>query len=161
MKYSALPIIVLTTFLFLLSSSVNAEIYKWIDDNGNVHFTDKPPANQKTEEVELKINTYTAVEVTPLVERLGRGDKVVIYTTDWCGICKKAKKYFKANNIAYVDYDVKKSRTGKKDYKLLRGKAVPIIIVGNKRMNGFTASRFEKFYKDNMKQKAAVDVSKS
>ncbi len=101
------------------------------------------------------------MQVTPLVERLSKSDKVVIYTTDWCGVCKKAKKYFKKNNIAYVGYDVEKSRTGKIDYKLLRGKAVPIIIVGNKRMNGFSVSKFERLYEEQMKQKMPEDVNKS
>jgi hypothetical protein len=54
-----------------------------------------------------------------------------------------------------VAYDVEKSRTGKRDYKALHGKAVPIIIVGDKRMNGFTASRFDKLYKEQMEKKAA------
>lgn len=152
-RYSVLPTIFISSLLFLLSFSVNGEIYKWVDDKGKVHFTDNPPSDKKTEEVELRINTYSAVQITPLVERLGKADKVVIYTADWCSICEKATKYFNKNNIAYVDYDVEKSRTGKIDYKLLRGKAVPIIIVGNKRMNGFRVSRFEKLYKDQMKQK--------
>ena len=152
-RNTVLPIIFISSLFFLLSSPVNGEIYKWVDDKGKVHFTDNPPVDKKTEEVELKINTYTAVQVTPLVERLSKSDKVVIYTTDWCGVCKKAKKYFKKNNIAYVGYDVEKSRIGKIDYKLLRGKAVPIIIVGNKRMNGFSVSKFERLYEDQMKQK--------
>ncbi len=144
-----------TLFLLLCSHSVHAEIYKWVDEHGKAHFTDKPPTGKKTEEIELKINTYSAVEIKPLLERLGRTDKVVIYTTTWCRICKKAKKYFRENNIAYITYDVEKSRIGKRDYKALRGRAVPIIIVGNKRMNGFTASRFDKFYKEQMEKKAA------
>ncbi|HHO58645.1 MAG TPA: DUF4124 domain-containing protein, partial [Thiotrichales bacterium] len=105
----------------LIVFSVSAEIFKWTDEKGNVHFTDKPPANRKTEQLELKVNTYTAVEITPLLERLGRTDKVVIYTTSWCGICKKAKKYFRKHNIAYVAYDVEKSTIGKRDYKQLKG----------------------------------------
>jgi len=144
-----------TLLLLLCNHSVNAEIYKWVDEHGKAHFTDKPPAGKKTEEIELKINTYSAVEIKPLLERLGRTDKVVIYTAAWCGICKKAKKYFRKKNIAYVAYDVEKSRTGKRAYKALRGKAVPIIIVGDKRMNGFTASRFDKLYKEQMEKKAA------
>lgn len=150
---SKIPVSIL--ILLLCSFSASAEIYKWIDQHGKTHFTDKPPAGQKTEEVRLKINTYSAVQVTPLIERLGRTNKVVIYTTAWCGICKEAKKYFRDNNIAYIAYDVEKSRTGKRDYKLLHGKAVPIIIVGDKRMNGFTAARFDKLYKEQMKKKAA------
>ncbi len=141
--------------LLLCSYSAHAEIYKWTDEHGKAHFTDKPPAGKKTEEIELKINTYSAVEIKPLLERLGRTDKVVIYTTAWCGICKKAKKYFRKNSIAYIAYDVEKSRIGKRDYKALRGRAVPIIIVGNKRMNGFSAARFDKFYKKQMEKKAA------
>jgi len=81
-----------TLILLLYSFSASAEIYKWVDEHGNAHFTDRPPAGKKTEEVQLKINTYSAVQVTPLVERLSRKNKVVIYTTTWCGVCKKAKK---------------------------------------------------------------------
>ncbi len=156
-------ILTYTLLLFLCNFSAHGEIYKWVDKYGKSHFTDKPPAGKKTEEVELKINTYSAVKVTPLVERLGRDNKVVIYTTSWCRICKQAKKHFRKNNIAYVAYDVEKSATGKRDYKLLRGKAVPIIIVGDKRMNGFTASRFDRLYKKQMEKKAkqAENASKN
>ena len=140
----------------LFSSMVaNAEFYKWVDDKGNVHFTDTPPKGEKAEELELKINTYSAVEITPLVERLGRKNKVVMYSATWCGICKKAKRYFKAKKIPYVIYDVEKSYSGKRDFKLLKGKSVPIIIVGDKRMNGFTVARFDKLYQQQMLNREA------
>lgn len=32
----------------------NAEVYKWVDEDGNVHFTDTPPPKQKTEEVKIQ-----------------------------------------------------------------------------------------------------------
>jgi len=152
------------TLLFLLCSfSAHAEIYKWVDEYGKSHFTDKPPVGKKTQEIELKINTYSAVEITPLVERLGRENKVVIYTTSWCRICKQAKKHFRKNNIAYVSYDIEKSRSAKRDYKALRGTGVPIIIIGDRRMNGFTASRFDRLHKEQMEKKAkeAKNASKN
>lgn len=135
-------------FIVLLLSvcSSNGAIYKWVDESGKVHFTDKPPDDARTEEVELRINTYTSVEIKPLVERLGKKDKVVIYGASWCHTCDKARRYFRTNNIPYVSYDVERSRVGKMDFKLLRGKSVPIIIVGNRRMNGFTVPRFESLY---------------
>lgn len=161
MKDSVLVVSLITCLLFLASFSVNGEIYKWVDDKGKMHFTDNPPSNKKVEEVKLKINSYTAVEVTSLVERLGRPDKVVIYTADWCVYCKQAIQYFKDNNITFVDYDIKKSRTGKIDYKLLRGTGVPIIIVGNKRMNGFSVSGFDQLYQEQLKKKQIEDDSRS
>ncbi|MCK5003360.1 MAG: DUF4124 domain-containing protein [Gammaproteobacteria bacterium] len=138
----------------LYSYEASSEIYKWVDDKGNTHFTDNPPKNTKTEEVKLKINTYTSVEVTPLVERLGKKGKVVMYTATWCGICKKAKAYFVKNKIPHVTYDVEKSSIGRRDYRSLRGSSVPIIILGKKRMNGFTVARFDSLYKKQMQLEA-------
>jgi len=139
---------------FVLIATAQAEIYKWVDEQGNQHFTDAPPDGIKTEAVDLKINTYTAVEVTPLLERLGRYDKVVIYTATWCGVCTKAKQYFRDRNIPYIAYDVEKSPTGQVDFKSLRGKSVPILIVGSKRMNGFTVETFDKLYQQEMLEKS-------
>ncbi|MBI3186314.1 MAG: DUF4124 domain-containing protein [Gammaproteobacteria bacterium] len=138
---------------FVLITTAQAEIYKWVDEQGNSHFTDTPPSNVKTEAVDLKINTYTAVEITPLIERLGRDDKVVIYTATWCGVCTKAKQYFREKNIPYIAYDVEKSPVGRLDFKSLRGKSVPVLIVGSKRMNGFTAEKFDKLYQQEILEK--------
>mgnify|MGYP001827594671 CR=1 FL=1 len=140
--------------LLLLTFVSNGAIYKWVDENGKVHFTDNPPDDTHTEEVELRINTYTSVEIRPLVERLGKKDKVVIYGTTWCHTCDKAKHYFRKNNIPYVSYDVEKTRVGKMDFRLLRGKSVPIIIVGNKTRNGFSVSRFDRLYQQHLKSES-------
>ena len=80
-----------------------------------------------------------------------------MYSASWCGVCKKAKSYFKKNNIPYKVYDVEKSRTGKRAFKRLGGKSVPVIIVGTRRMNGFTASRFEKLYEAEIAQKKKAE----
>jgi hypothetical protein len=31
-----------------------SQVYKWVDEDGNVHYSDKPPANQQTTEVEIQ-----------------------------------------------------------------------------------------------------------
>ena len=133
--------------LMFFSYEANSEIYKWVDEYGKSHFTDTPPKDKKTEEIKLKINTYTSVQITPLVERLGKKGKVVMYSASWCGMCKKAKKYFIKNKIPHIVYDVEKSLIGKRDFKALGGKSVPVIILGKKRINGFTASKFARVYK--------------
>ncbi len=46
-----------TALIVLLSLALagvaNAEVYKWVDEDGNVHFTDTPPPKQETEEVKI------------------------------------------------------------------------------------------------------------
>lgn len=47
--------LVLLVSMMLVSLTVaNAEVYKWVDENGNIHFTDTPPPLQRTEEVKIQ-----------------------------------------------------------------------------------------------------------
>jgi len=137
-------ILIISTLLCTIS--VSAEILKWTDKDGKVHFGDRPPADAVTSVVKVKINTYESPNVEAMQEVLNPKDKVVMYSAEWCGVCKKAKKYFKANNVPYKDYDIEKSSKGKKDYKKLGAKGVPVILVGKKRLNGFSAGSFESIY---------------
>jgi glutaredoxin len=36
--------------------------------------------------------------------------KIIVYTTDWCPVCKRAKAWMKAQGIAYEERDVEGSR---------------------------------------------------
>ena len=69
-----------------------------------------------------------------------------MYPPPGVGVCTKARRYFEANNIGFTEYDVETSQTGKAGFEKLNGKGVPIILVGDKRMNGFSAAIFETLY---------------
>ena len=134
-------------YIFLLISfSTYAEIYVYTDENGKKHFTDKPPKDAEVSIVEIKINSYESPNIESYSGSLASKDKVVMYSAVWCGYCKKARNYFNENNIAFTEYDVEKSSKGKRDYKNMNGKGVPIILVGKKRLNGFSSSQFEAIY---------------
>jgi glutaredoxin len=141
------PTLILLFFLGLLfTATATSEIYKWIDEQGNVHFTDRPPANEITEKIDLKINSYSSPQIIDIDRLFGKTNKIVMYSTSWCGYCKKARDYFNSHNIAFEEYDVENSNKGKRDYKKLGGSGVPIILLGNKRMNGFSVNKFKRLY---------------
>ncbi len=121
-------------------------IYRWVDDRGRIHFTDKPPSNVGAEEMEVKVITYAAPPVVSTTNG-SVSKQVIIYSTEWCGVCKKAKAYFRSKDIPFKEYDVEKSTKGRRDYKKLKGKGVPLILVGNQRMSGFSPGRFETMLK--------------
>lgn len=137
-------IAVLLVATLALPCIAHAEIYRWIDDNGKVHFSDKPSTQHASEGVKLRINTYEGVTYDRSIVDVGK--TVTMYSAIWCGVCKKARRYFDANGIKYTEYDIETSSKGKSDFKKLGGKGVPIILVGNRRMNGFSAEGFEKLY---------------
>jgi len=148
------------TFYFLLlyniAFSAYAQIYKWVDEHGKVHFTDSPPKDKKNEEVTLQINSYSATEVTTVDGVIVPGNRVVLYSTTRCGYCKKAKRYFRKKRIAFHEYNIERSSKGKRDFKRLKGRAVPIILFGDKRINGFSEAKFEKAYAQYKLEKEAA-----
>ena len=73
-------------------------------------------------------------------------DKIVMYATSWCGYCKKARTYFKDKRIEYTEYDIEDNYGAKLKYDSLGGKGVPLIVMGDNIMRGFSVKNFEKYY---------------
>lgn len=64
----------------------SAEIYKWTDESGRVHFGGKPKDKDQAEELSLKINSYESVSyefLTPAQDATSR--RVIMYDAAWCG----------------------------------------------------------------------------
>ncbi|MCP4552756.1 MAG: DUF4124 domain-containing protein [Bacteroidetes bacterium] len=141
MKLLIIAILLVPLFCF-------AEIYKWTDEQGNVHFGDSPKDDVQAEKVVVEVNSYEHITYDN-VEFYQRSEskRVTMYSTSWCGYCKKARNYFKDNGIAYIEYDIEKDERAKRMYDALGATGVPVIIVGKKRMNGFSVAGFEKIYK--------------
>lgn len=138
-------------FVVLMNiSTSHAQIYKWINADGEIQFGDKKPLNKKSENINLKINTYKSVTVDPEIlkdtKKNYKNKKVSMYSAAWCGICRKAKKYFNNNNIAFIEYDIDNDKAAKKRHKAMGATGVPVIFVGDRRMNGFSAASFERIY---------------
>ena len=127
-------------------------MYKWVDEDGNTHYSDQPPEEYETLDIKGKISSYDSPEMGNLPDDFFDRDKkpsrkrVVMYSASWCGVCKRAKAYFQSKSIAFTEYDVDTSAKGKKDFEKLGGRGVPIILVGNQRMNGFSSANFDALY---------------
>ena len=126
--------------------ATSAEIHQWRDADGNVHFGDKAPPSVESTVLNVKPNVYERPSVENNDLEVGSNREVVLYSAVWCGYCTKARNYFKANNIPYKEYDVEKSQKGKRDYKKLKAKGVPVILVGERRLNGFSETSFRGIY---------------
>ena len=68
---------------------------------------------------------------------------VVMYTTAWCPYCAKARAYFKRTGTAYTEHDIEKSAGAHAEFKRLGGRGVPLILVGDEKMAGFSELAFE------------------
>jgi glutaredoxin len=71
------------------------------------------------------------------------GKKVVMYTTSHCPACKAAKQYLAQKGVSYEEIDVETSRDGQQAFQKLGGHGVPLILVGDKRMEGFNSQALD------------------
>ena len=142
----------LTLALLLLSPSSHGDLYKWVDEKGKIHYGDSPPENVELKKITGNVSSFTSVTVEPfvfdtnLITRRKQAKGVVMYSTSWCGVCKQAKRYFQRKKIPYTEYDIEKSEKAAREFKKLRGRGVPVILVGDQRMNGFSANNFDRLY---------------
>lgn len=135
--------------LVLLPTMASAGVYSWTDENGKVQFGDRPPSDREVETITIRVNTYESSSGNTGVDLpAATKGKIVLYTTQSCGYCRKAKRFLKQRNIRYTEYDVETSKKGKRDFKKLNGTGVPIILVGDQRMNGFSEGRMASMLKN-------------
>lgn len=95
------------------------------------------PSFETTEEVPFAYH----VDLTP-----PQGE-VAVYTRQGCKYSRDAIKFLKDNNINYKEYDIYNNPIGKAHFKALDAKGVPVILAGEERLNGYSASSLRRMLK--------------
>jgi glutaredoxin len=137
----------------LALAPIQAEVYKWKDAQGVLHFSDRPPGDGKADRVQLPpANSYPSppAEVAPAeraqAKRPAKARSVVMFSAQWCGYCRKARDYFQSSGVAFRERDIEKDAAARAEYDRLGGTGVPLILVGDRRLNGFSEDSFRRLY---------------
>ena len=133
--------------LILSSASVGADIHPWHDREGAAHIGDLRLLSEQPRQIALKPNVSEVPGVENLSVYPDNNPEVILYSTARCGYCRQAREYFRSHDIAFTEYDVEKSSKGKRDYKRMGARGVPVILIGKKKLNGFSAASFERAYR--------------
>jgi glutaredoxin len=73
---------------------------------------------------------------------------VLMLGAAWCPACKAATRFFVKNNINYCEYDMEKNAIGAKLYQEVNGRGVPILFIGEHRIQGFNAETVTRALQD-------------
>ena len=153
-------IFVAAMVLAIAATSPQAQtVYKSIGPDGNIIYSDHPPANAKVE------RTFTFVELpsTPVPDlppppKNSPAQKsahvvqaalpiggVVMYSATWCGYCRRAKTYLAKNHIAYTNVDID-TLDGRAAFMQAGKGGVPLLQSGNRKIRGFTPEGYDAFF---------------
>lgn len=68
---------------------------------------------------------------------------VIMLVAWWCPYCYQARRYLHKNNISHCEYDMENSEEGKRLYKEVNGQSIPVLLIGNRQINGFDERSIE------------------
>ena len=152
-RIRSLARLALAGLVILTLAPAEAKVYKWTDAKGVLHFSDKPPPQDQVELVRVPAtNSFRAAPVAePSLARVedrrpAKGKSVVMFSAEWCGYCRKARRFFQANGVAFRERDIEKEPAARREYERLGGAGVPLILVGDRRLTGFSEASFRRLY---------------
>lgn len=141
--------------------------YKVIEANGTVRFVSslaEVPAAQrpKAERLDLEpinrsgnanrsapsrqaVKQLAVAKSAPRAEASNSSHEVVIYTTSWCGWCKKTRDWLDTNGVDYENRDVEANDAWAREMHDLTGSGgVPVIVIDGEVIKGFDQRQMEK-----------------
>lgn len=79
------------------------------------------------------------VQVAPPAQPSIKGVRVVVYTTSWCPVCRRAKKWMAVHDIPYEDHDIEASTEDARVMRELNPRgSIPTFDIEGDVMVGFS-----------------------
>lgn len=133
----------------LALTAVAQTMYRWVDKDGQVHYTDRPPAKTEAAQVEKKQSVLLGVDqTTSYTLRKAMADyPVTLYTDKDCDPCKEGRNLLTRRGIPFTEKNVYNNDDLQAELKKVLAAdslEVPVMVVGRKVQRGFLASEWEK-----------------
>ena len=139
-------LVIVAAALALASTSVHAQLYRWVDQDGKVNYTQQPPPIG-AKNVQKKATGSAPPESTALpyaTQIAAKNYPVVLYTTPECGeACVQARNALVSRTVPFREVSVAEQK-GADELKNMGGKAeVPVLRVGTQMQSGFEAAAYK------------------
>ncbi len=67
--------------------------------------------------------------------------RLVMYSTQSCGYCKRARSFFQERGLAFTELDIERDAVAKRDFNALHGGGTPLIYRGLNAAYGFNPAQ--------------------
>jgi hypothetical protein len=142
MKSTTIGTAILAAALLVASQAqAQSSVYRWVDKDGKVHFSDAPPAEEAkdvsqkrmgggfVDEGQLPYATQMAMKRSP----------VTLYTSSNCGdLCASGRELLVNRGIPYSERNAQNPADAETLRKLVGALEVPVLAVGETSLKGFS-----------------------
>ena len=132
--------------LLIATASANAaQLYRWVDNKGNVEWRDTPPpaaAGVKTiEQRKMGDNVISTGEVPYSVQLAAKNHPVTLWATDCGPLCSNARAYLNRRGVPYTEKNPQSDFEAFK--KVSPDASVPLLQVGSIQLKGYLETEWE------------------
>ena len=127
-----------------LASTANAQaVYRWVDADGRVQYSDTPPppGTKGVQEKNVSGSSIQNNELSLVAQDAQKKNPVTIYVSECGESCDAAKAYLGKRGIPHTVVDPTRTiELNKKFKEETGGTVVPVIKIGEKRLSGWSES---------------------
>jgi hypothetical protein len=132
-----------TSLVVAITSAQAAQLYRWVDDKGNVEWRDTPPppTAKKIETRTINPGTASTSDQPYSVQLAAKNFPVTLWTTDCGEACTRAREHLARRGVPHTiknpqaDFELFKKTSG--------GTEVPFLQIGNSKIKGYQEPAYD------------------
>ena len=142
MKSATIGTAILAAVLLAASQAqAQSSVYRWVDKEGKVHFSDSPPVEETKNLSEKRMGGgYVDEGQLPYATQMAmKRSPVTLYTSSNCGeLCASGRELLVNRGIPYSERNAQTPAEAENVRKLVGSLEVPVLVVGETSLKGFS-----------------------
>src|SRR5690349_3347625 len=129
--------------LFAAAPLGAAQLYRWVDDKGNVEWRDTPPPANATnvQQRSVSSNTIQTSTLPYSMQQAMKNFPVTLWAFDCGDACNRARGHLARRGVPYTERNAQKETEELK--KVAGGTEVPVLLVGSRQLKGYLESDWD------------------
>ena len=126
----------------LVAAAASAQLYRWVDKDGKVHYSDTPPPSSagKSAQVRSGGNVADTGTLSYATQQAVKNFPVTIYTADNCKeACADGRKLLQSRGVPFREVAIIDDKSREELKQVSGGEEVPVMTVGKSVTKGFGA----------------------
>jgi glutaredoxin len=125
-----------------LAAQAQSSLYRWVDKDGKVQFSDTPPPADAKSVQQKRYGSSAADATLPFAtQQAMRANPVMLWVVPNCDPCAKGRELLASRGIPFSERDAQSNPETQAALKKLTGDLnVPVFEVGQSRIRGFEES---------------------
>ena len=122
-----------------IGAGAQSTLYRWVDKDGKVHFTDTPPPGDARNATQKRFGQAADEQALPFATQTAmKRNPVMLWIAPNCEPCTQARQLLSNRGVPFSERDVQANVETQQAFKAVSGDLnVPVLEVGGNRIKGF------------------------